>query len=222
MLTIIGLGTGALPYASNVLKCGRLPVESSRFAASYSYRLPGDKGYGVHPFSEYSFCTEAEIRATNGYHRDVVTDAAKREDEANAVKREEEAKFSPSKVDYKVYVPSLEGYEYSNMRVSEIHSNIHTFYRIKKNGTVVGQVRELKSNDSYNICDPHEDPSKRYCKLIGVDGVGREIRRQYSKGLHDWHVSSAGINIEGTGIILSIESDEEAVKLLGSMKPYSE
>ena len=69
LLIAIGFVSNTIPFTYSTIRCGRLPVESTTFMASYSYKLPGDYGYGIHSLSEYKFCTEAQIKATNGYSR---------------------------------------------------------------------------------------------------------------------------------------------------------
>jgi hypothetical protein len=44
VLLIAGLVTGVLPFALNTISCGKLPVVGSTFAASYTYKVPGDPG----------------------------------------------------------------------------------------------------------------------------------------------------------------------------------
>lgn len=109
-----GIFSGWLPFLFNTVRCMRLPVESTRFAAAYSYRLPGDEDYGVHSFSEYNYCTEVEIKATNGYHRSMLIEAGRRENEAEWANYRESEKFSLSKVNYTVYRPR--GYEISSQK----------------------------------------------------------------------------------------------------------
>ncbi len=215
------ISSGFFPFTINSIRCGGLPVESSTFAASYSYRLPGDKGYGIHTFSDYNYCTQDEIKATNGYHRDVNTDAAKEEAAILRSEREEAKKFSAEKVTYQVYIPNLEGYTIDNLRLSDIDSTNHTFYNIKKNGEHIASVREVPKDNSYNICDKNANPKKRYCESIGFDSQGREILRQYANGVKGWTSSSAGTNIGDTGIIITTKADEDAIKILGSMVPYA-
>ena len=51
--------------------CGRQPVIASKFAAGYSYTLPGDRDYqpGLFPvIMPVYFCTESEAQA-QGFHR---------------------------------------------------------------------------------------------------------------------------------------------------------
>jgi hypothetical protein len=53
-------------YAFATLRCGRQPVIASRFAAAYSYSVPGDKTYTPDVFSEY-FCSTGEAEK-HGFH----------------------------------------------------------------------------------------------------------------------------------------------------------
>lgn len=217
----VGFGSNTLPFVYSTISCLRLPVQTSNFMGSHTLTMPGEKGYGPNLFNSYRFCTKEQAQAA-GYGPTVLSEEAKQKLEAQQKAREEAERFSPSKVPYTVYSPVLEGYEASNFRLSTIQSNIHTFIRIKKNGTVIGELRELKSDDSYNICTEPDDPNESYCKVIGHDSQGREIKRSYRKGFKEWTSSYVGINIDGTGIILSSDDDTEAVNILSSLQKYTE
>lgn len=217
----VGFGSNTLPYAFSTIRCLGLPVQTSDFMASKTLTMPGEKGYGPNLFNSYKFCTKKQAEAA-GYRSSVLSEEAKQKLDAQRKAQEEAKRFSPSKVDYTVYVPKLEGYEASNLELSKIQSNVHTFMRIKKNGTVIGQIRELKVNDSYNICTKPDDPNKSYCKVIGHDAQGREIKRSFRKGFKEWSSNYTGVNIDGTGIILSSDDDTEAVKILSSLQKYTE
>ncbi len=69
VIIVVGFISNVIPFAYNVVRCGRLPVQSTTFASSYTYKLPGDKGYGISLFDSYHFCTEQEIKPMNMYHR---------------------------------------------------------------------------------------------------------------------------------------------------------
>ena len=53
------------------VRCGRQPIAVSDFAASYSYRLPGDATYRRDSLFQDYVCSEAEARR-KGYERSSV------------------------------------------------------------------------------------------------------------------------------------------------------
>lgn len=57
----------ALTYPFHIVRCGKLPITASKFAAGYDYMLPGDYGY-LGLFNESHFCSESEAK-DSGYHR---------------------------------------------------------------------------------------------------------------------------------------------------------
>ena len=221
ILLSVGFGSGALQFTIGTIRCLGWPVQTSNFMASGTLTMPHEEGYNVSFLNEYKFCTKAEAEAA-GYHSSVLSEEGRKETEAKQLAREEAAKFSPSKVDYEVFIPVLEGYEATDIRLSEIKNNQHTFMRVKKNGTVIGQIRELRADDSYNICTKDDDPNDAYCTVIGSDPEGREIKRSFTKGIKDWKSTYVGIVINGTGIILSSDDDVEAIKLLSSLRKYGD
>lgn len=221
LILVLGFGTNTLPYLYKTVECMRLPVESSRFMAGYDYKLPGDEGYGIHIFSEYNYCTQADIEATHGYHHSTLTSAGRAELEKQHEAYRESQKFVLSKLDFQFYVPDSPEYTITDKQVMMIHSNAHAFYTVLKGDKKTGQIRELKRTDSYNIC-ASVDPQKRYCRVIGKDSMGREVNREYDRGIHSWNSYYVGINIGETGIILSTDDDQEAIKIFGAMKLYTE
>jgi hypothetical protein len=68
LLLIIGVVSGQISYAVAYVKCGKAPINATNFAASRSYFLPGDKGYGPNFFNKDFFCSESEAQAS-GYLR---------------------------------------------------------------------------------------------------------------------------------------------------------
>ena len=64
---ILGWIGGVNGYVITYIGCGSPPVSASDFAASFSYELPGDEGYGPGPFQQY-FCTENQAQSA-GYRR---------------------------------------------------------------------------------------------------------------------------------------------------------
>jgi hypothetical protein len=215
----IGVGSGTLQFAYGIARCKGLPVQSSDFMASYTYYLPGDDNYRPSLLSSYKYCNQEQAEAA-GYRPSVVSEEAKQDALEMQMARDEAQRFSADKVDYQVFIPSVEGYSVDDLRLSEIKGNQHTFMRIKKEGTVIGQIRELRIDDSYNVCKESDDPDKDYCTVIGKDSQGREIKRAFHNGLKGWKSGYVGINIEGTGIILSSEDDAEALKILSTLQKY--
>ena len=69
LAVMYGIGSGTLPYSISMITCLKRPVTASNFAASDSYFLPGDVGYGPSPFNQY-YCTEQQAQAA-GFHRSV-------------------------------------------------------------------------------------------------------------------------------------------------------
>lgn len=220
-IVALGLISNVIPFGYAVIRCGQLPVELTKFMADYSYRLPEDKGYRVNVFSEYTFCTQEQIKATNGYHRNVNTDAAKAETEANRIAREEAESFSTSKVDYQVYTPKLEGYVVENLKVSEINSSVQTFFSLRKINTNIGfSFREGKIPSSYQICRLEQSQ----CLPIGIDKYGNTVQKQIS-GSAKSPIVYYGVNREGTFINIGQGahvnySDEDMINIINSLEPY--
>jgi len=220
LVVAIGVGSGGLNFIAGTIGCRALPVEASSFLTK-TIIMPGEKDYGPSPFATYKYCTREQAQAA-GYVSSTPSEEEKKAAEAQVQAREEAARFSPAKVDYTVYVPVLEGYEITDIYLSEIHSSSHTFMKIKKNGTVIGQIREVPVDNEYNICQEADNPKQDYCAVIGHDAAGREIKRSYHNGIKGWQSYYVGINIDGTGIILSTDDDTEAVLLLSLLQQYVE
>jgi hypothetical protein len=71
ILLVVGVVTGVLPFLLNTVKCGKPPVVASRFAAAYSYKVPGDPGYGPGLFNYDFFCSKEEAERA-GFHHDTL------------------------------------------------------------------------------------------------------------------------------------------------------
>ena len=220
---------GLIPFAFGTAKCLGLPTETNDFMASYSYKVPGDEGYGIHPLASYKYCS-AKDAAAHGYRHSVLTTAGKAEQDAIWKKHQEERKFSLSKVDYILYVPS-KPYAISNLHITQMTAQQsglespqnHTLFDVSKNGQRVGQVRELKVGDAYNICQSINTPSDSYCKVVGEDNKRRKIRREYTKDFKgNWHSYYIEETIGNTGIILMTNSNSEAIAFFNTLTQYTE
>lgn len=67
VLLIIGILTGVNSFLFAYIKCGKPPVAATNFAAAYSYKLPGERGSGPHPFHVY-YCSPAEAEQAGYRH----------------------------------------------------------------------------------------------------------------------------------------------------------
>lgn len=67
-MLLIGSVTGLLPYSIALVRCLKPPISASTFAASYSYEMPGDLGYGPGPFVSAYYCSPSEAEAA-GFQR---------------------------------------------------------------------------------------------------------------------------------------------------------
>jgi hypothetical protein len=68
ILLVLGMVSGVLPFAWNTIRCGKLPVVASTFAAFYSYKVPGDPGYGPGLFRYEFFCSKEEAERARFHH----------------------------------------------------------------------------------------------------------------------------------------------------------
>jgi hypothetical protein len=170
-LFFYGMGNGYLPYAVAAVKCGRAPVTATKFAASYSYVLPGEPGYGPGIFKVY-YCTQADAVA-RGFHPAPGTPTAIKQDQASRQKLATDTKFDASKLNYTAYKPALPNYSYTNLQAYAIRGAQQTFYSLKKDGTIVTQVRQGKIGNEYELCLT----STEKCELAGTDSAGRQIQR---------------------------------------------
>ncbi|MHB8508081.1 MAG: hypothetical protein ACYDGR_05450 [Candidatus Dormibacteria bacterium] len=65
------VGYPAAAWGVNVVRCGRRPAIASRFAAAYSYSLPGDDDYFPSILNNTYFCTAREAEK-GGFNRTVL------------------------------------------------------------------------------------------------------------------------------------------------------
>ncbi|MCO5968165.1 hypothetical protein [Actinoallomurus soli] len=65
---VVPLASGMARYPLHVIRCGRLPVVGTTFAAAYSYTVPASPEYMVSPFNDHFFCSCEEASAA-GFHK---------------------------------------------------------------------------------------------------------------------------------------------------------
>lgn len=219
ILVVAGLlfasGSGYLGYGLAFVRCGgHQPVIASNFAAAHSYILPGEKFYSPSVFSEY-FCTQIEAEKA-GFRPQAGTEAGKAQKQEAELREGQRNAEMLKQRDYAVYVPDMQRFSYDDLHVSDIRDEIHTFYRLKKDGTVVAKVRQGKIGSEYEIC--HN--TKYRCEVIGTDARGEEVKQQYPKtdsktftlGIR---VGDTFINLENAGGDFTVD---EALKVLDSLK----
>lgn len=77
VLLVLGTVTGINNYFIAYFRCGaKAPIAATNFAASWSYRLPGERGYGPHPFNNKYYCTQAEAEQAGYRHSTLSKDTS--------------------------------------------------------------------------------------------------------------------------------------------------
>ncbi len=174
-LTVFALtGSGVFHFAFATARCMKLPVATSSFMASYSYILPGEKGYGPGISTDYK-CSEQEAKDA-GFRHSTFTDAGAQSERSIQRNYEEEKRFGLDKIDFKVYIPTG-SYTHGIMEISAMGSegqNKQVFFPIKKDGYVITQAREGKIPNDYELCTGAED----YCTDIGTTTLGSTVKKQ--------------------------------------------
>lgn len=212
---LAGTGSGVLQYALAAVGCMGAPVAASRFMAGYSYELPGDQGYGPGVFNEY-YCSEQEARSA-GFHPSPGTDAAEKQDQEFERIREEEKRFSPEKLDYKVYV-TTGVHEHRELEISSMGSsgvNKQVFFAVRKGGYVVANIREGKIPNDYEVCTGSEDS----CEVIGATVMGSPIKKQIANK----DIVTYGAAIDDTFINVSTDlSEQDVLDIFNSLTEYKD
>ncbi len=179
------------------------------------YRIPGDKGYGIHPGSDYSNCSYA---APPGTQRDPSTKAgagiAKRKADAAAKLRQ-----------HKIYIPK--GYTVSNISTSNPGDGLETRFYVTTNTNHRFSVHEMKKGGIYDYTVLCSKPAEENWSgtVIGQDSKGRTIcKTNVSKYVKDYNV---GITIGKTAIMIkssdasTVALDAEATAIFSSMEQRS-
>lgn len=207
-------GNGQIPLAIETAKCGHQPVVATSFLTS-TYVMPGDEGYGpAGLFSRY-YCAEAEAQAA-GYKPAMGTTAYEKQAAQNATDSEAEAKAEHERLingrNYKVYLPNTSGYSYTHYDIMEMNGGaIQTFYDLKKDGTIVANVREGTIGNEYEICQGQDQD--RPCTVAGKDSKGREVKTDGD---------SVVVRIGNTFVMMTgIDEDftlQDAIQVIGELK----
>jgi hypothetical protein len=216
LVTLIPLGiwSNAFAYEYYYLKCQDQPME---LEGKY-YRLPADKGYGIHPGSDYHVC---DSKPPQGYTRDLSTIAGK----AFAKEAQFQYERLHPKPNYALYIP--EGHSFSALKtITGGGGKPVTNFYVATPDNLTFTIQEMtKDNDfSYtNLCTKPGDANWTGT-VIAHDSADREICRvNPSKYITSYF---AGINIGNTAVMLSIAKDPttdltaQVTAIFSAMKPY--
>lgn len=191
-------------YEYYYFKCQDRPTE----VFGQYYRIPYDKGYGIHHGSDYSNCTYS---APAGKIRDPST-------EAGAPKAAPEVQY-----DYDVYVP--EGYKISRLATLD-QGGGETSFTITTESGIDFYAREMSKDSDFSYTSLCSKPAEENWSgtIIGVDNRGENIcRTNLSKYVDHYTV---GINLGRTSIMLEAHTgtdgilNNEATQIFNSMKLY--
>ena len=193
-------------YGYYYVKCQDKPAE---VFGNY-YRIPYDKGYGIHPGSDYSNCSYSK---PEGKTRDPSTKAGM----IQAQNSEQ------PKANYDVYVP--DGYTIIKPIVLSGGTKETSFAITTKSGTTF-RVREMNKDSDFSYTNLCSKPAEENWSgtIVGNDDKGRTIcRTNISKYVKNY---IAGINIGRTAIMLQTSNgseellNSEVIAIFSSMKEY--
>ncbi len=202
----LAIWSNLFAYEFYYFKCQDKPTE---VFGNY-YRIPYDKGYGIHPGSDYSHCSYS---APPGKIRDPSTKAGMIQAKNNEV----------PKADYDLYVP--DGYKTSKLPALGT-SGRETSFTVTTKSNIVFNVREINKDSDFSYTNLCSKPAEGNWNgtVIGKDDKGRAIcRTNLNKYIKDYIV---GLNIGRTGIMLQTPNGSEelltseATAIFNSMKPY--
>lgn len=218
LLIPIGLWSNLFAYQYYYFKCEGQPLELD---GAY-YRVSGDKGYGIHPGSDYSKCMYDQPQ---GVQRDPSTKVGaamvqRQIDEANRQRRMVAA--------YDIHAPK--GYTITDIVTSERGDGLETQFSVTTKTDHIFRVREMKHDNDFsytNLCTKPAEGSWSGT-IIGQDDKGRDIcRTDINQYVDDYIV---GMNIGKTAIMLQAPIDSapeellnaEAAAIFSAMESYSD
>jgi hypothetical protein len=188
-----GYLSGFFAYEYGYFKCGDKPLElDGRY-----YRIPGDKGYGIHPSSDYHICTYGQ---PPGLQRDPTTKAGAKMagDYANGFNK---------KTDYTIYVP--ENYQTTDLSQFPHGTGVETNFTITTEGMFFS-IREMKKgvDSSYTELCVNSVPDGFTRKAFGKDNRGNEICNTHSRHLSQYN-SALAVNVGNTSITVDCASTDK-------------
>lgn len=218
-LLLVGMLSGLLPYAAAYLGCLKAPVSTSKFAASYSYTLPGEYGYGPSPFGQSYYCSQAEAEAA-GFHHSLLTEGGRSETNKALQSEDSAGQYSAANIGFTVYIPTLVEYSIDGMETwaTESSRGRIVYYDLKKDDQRIARIELRKVGADDALCDP----DFYTCEVIGADSQGRKVKLVGERG---WPRTKLMIGTEIGSTAITILSEDESIKkdmiaVLGSMQPY--
>jgi hypothetical protein len=218
VLLVVGMLSGVLPFAAAAVSCLKAPVIASKFAASYSYILPGEEGYGPDMFGKSYYCTQAQAEAA-GYQHSPLTSGGRAE-ERQRLEAEELAATKP--LDFTLYSPTDPQYVYkyadiARARPGNVSSDFFSaklFHDEKEIGTIL--MRKMGTERS--LCDPvyYE------CAVIGTDSQGRQVKKVTKSKNNVGSRNIIGVQIENTSIVVFSDAElaeQDVITFFGSLQP---
>jgi hypothetical protein len=193
----------------------RLPVAATKFAAAYSYELPGEPLYGPSPFNEY-FCTEQQAKNA-GFRHSVLTPAGRQEQQAEL---DQQDGYVANKSDFITYSPTFVPARFTkgDMVMLQIHGEKQVTQKLSTGSSDMALMRQaLQTPISMDEWLCHGAA----CKVIGSDSHGRQV--------YKWHKTYIkttywGVLLDKTYFQIEAEdsanmTDQEAIQILGSLAP---
>lgn len=219
VLLLVGMFSGLLPYAAAYLGCLKAPVSASRFAASYSYTLPGEYGYGPSPFGQSYYCTQAEAEAA-GFHHSPLTEGGR----AELAQQTAKETSNKGNLDFTMYTPTNADYSLKYIDVAYADGRLfpstfvsaHVYKKNEEIGTMIVQ----RIGTERALCDPNYYS----CAVVGVDSKGREVKKVIESKNNVGSRYQLGVQIDNTSVVIFSDAElneQDIINLLGSLQPDS-
>jgi hypothetical protein len=214
ILILLGIASGGVQFAVATIRCGKLPVSASKFAASYIFELPGERGYGPNFFNQY-FCTRA--LAEKAYFRHSgLTDLGQKEKQAQSKASADERAYQPSKVPFVVLTPTYlpAGYEKEGqVTIQKYPNGIQVFQTIIRTSDkyAVALLRQGTLGDDYEACAMVD------CMIVGKAPQGQTIYKNVTSSRYEVRFEKNFFNLEPDNRFGL--SEPEALKIMVSLAP---
>jgi hypothetical protein len=216
---LVGILSGILPYAAAYVGCLKAPVVASTFAASYSYTLPGEFGYGPVPFASSYYCSQAEAEKA-GFQHSPLTEGGRAELAQQATK---EASNKGS-LDFTMYIPTNADYSLKYVDVvyadGKLFPSAFVSANVYKKNDAIGRMMVQNIGNERALCDPNY----YQCAVIGVDSKGREVKKVTESKNNVGSRYQLGVQIGNTSVVIFSDAElneQDIINFFGSLQPDS-